>query len=127
MNRQRIRSGPFMRGSPVLPNSVSMAALRLFVIAALAAATLTSSLADETPHYVCLSKEQQRAELASGQVVKLEVALRSVQGRRSGDVIRARLCRSPKGLLYVLTVLPGDGKVTRVTIDATNGTLIGRR
>ncbi|MGP0091577.1 MAG: PepSY domain-containing protein [Xanthobacteraceae bacterium] len=104
-----------------------MAALRLFVIAGLAAATLTPSLADETPHRVCLSKDQQREEIASGQVVKLEAALRSVEGRRRGDVINARLCRGAKGLVYVLTVLAGDGKVTRVTIDATNGTLIGRR
>jgi len=104
-----------------------MAALRLFVIAALAAGTLTPSLADETSHRVCLSKDQQRVEIASGQVVKLEVALRSVEGRRSSDVINAHLCRGAKGLVYVLTVLAGDGKVTRVTIDATNGTLIGRR
>jgi uncharacterized membrane protein YkoI len=104
-----------------------MAALRLFVITALAAATLTPGLADETLHHVCLSKEQQRAEIASGQVVKLEVALRSLQGRRSGDVINARLCRGAKGLVYMLTVLAGDGKVTRVTIDATNGTPVGRR
>jgi uncharacterized membrane protein YkoI len=116
----------FMRGSPGFINSASMAAFRLFVIAALAAATLTPSLADET-HHVCLSKEQQRVEIASGQVVKLEVALRSLQGRRRGDVINARLCRGAKGLVYVLTVLAGDGKVTRVTIDATNGTLVGRR
>jgi uncharacterized membrane protein YkoI len=104
-----------------------MAALRLFVIATLAAATLTPSFGDETPPRVCLSKDQQRADIASGQVVKLEVALRSLPGRASDAVITARLCQGAKGLVYVLTVLARDGKVTRVTIDATNGTLIGRR
>lgn len=62
-----------------------MPALRRFVIAVLAAATLTPSLAHEAPHRVCLSKEQQRAEIASGEVVKLAAALRSVEGRKSGD------------------------------------------
>lgn len=105
-----------------------MAVSRLFVAAALAAATLTPSLADQMSRPVCLSKDQQRVEIASGQVVKLEVALRSVEDRRGRrDVINAHLCRGARGLVYMLTVLAGDGKVTRFTIDATNGTLIGRR
>jgi|HubBroStandDraft_6_1064221.scaffolds.fasta_scaffold401147_2 uncharacterized membrane protein YkoI len=102
-----------------------MAALRHLLIAALAAATLKPGLAEETEYHVCLSPDQQRVEIAGGHVVKLEVALRSLKGRRSGDVINARLCRGAKGLVYMLTVLAKDGKVTHVTIDATTGSVVG--
>ncbi len=42
-----------------------------------------------------------------------------------GTVVRARLCRSDDGLVYVLTVLAHDGKVARLTVDAVKGTLVG--
>jgi uncharacterized membrane protein YkoI len=44
-----------------------------------------------------------------------------------GTVVRARLCRGPAGLVYVLTILARDGKVARLTVDAVKGTLIGKR
>jgi uncharacterized membrane protein YkoI len=39
-------------------------------------------------------------------------------------VVRARLCESQNGLVYMLTVLARDGKVTRVTVDATSGSVL---
>jgi uncharacterized membrane protein YkoI len=69
----------------------------------------------------CLSKEQQRAAIASGKAVALGVALKAV---KRGEVVRARLCESSKGLVYMLTVLARDGKVTRVTVDATSGSVL---
>ena len=46
-------------------------------------------------------------------------------GRVLGDVLRAQLCQGPKGQpVYVLTLLPPDGKVTRMTIDAKSGDMI---
>src|SRR5215472_590778 len=71
----------------------------------------------------CLNKEQQRAAIASGKAVHLGVALKAV--KRRGEVVRARLCEGGKGLVYLLTVLARDGKVTRVTIDATSGSVMG--
>jgi len=71
----------------------------------------------------CLNKEQQRAAIASGKAVRLGVALKAV--KRRGEVVRARLCEGGKGLVYMLTVLARDGKVTRVTVDATSGTVLG--
>jgi uncharacterized membrane protein YkoI len=70
----------------------------------------------------CLSKEQQRAAIASGKAVKLGVALKAV--KRRGEVVGARLCEDPKGLVYMLTLLARDGKVTRVTVDATSGSVL---
>jgi uncharacterized membrane protein YkoI len=72
----------------------------------------------------CLGKEQQRAAIASGKAVRLGVALRAAHGRIPGEVVKARLCESPKGLLYMLTVLARDGKVTRLSVDAASGNVI---
>ena len=44
--------------------------------------------------------------------------------RMGGELVRARLCHEPSRLIYLLTVLARDGKVRRVTVDATNGTVI---
>ncbi len=73
----------------------------------------------------CLSKEQQRAAIAANKAVRLAVALGAARGRVAGEVVKARLCESPKGLLYVLTLLARDGKVTRISVDAASGDVVG--
>ena len=76
----------------------------------------------------CLSKAEQRAALANGHAVTLAQAIRSarlsVRGRGVREVVKARLCRTPDGLRYVLTVLARDGKVTQATVDAGSGKLV---
>ena len=56
-------------------------------------------------------------------MVPLSRAMRAVRPR--GEVVRARLCEQSGRLVYVLTVLAGDGKVARASVDAGNGTVIG--
>jgi uncharacterized membrane protein YkoI len=79
----------------------------------------------------CLSKAEQRAAISNGQAVTLATAIRSargsVRGRGAREVVRARLCRHPNGLVYVLTVLARDGKVTHTTVDATSGKVVEAR
>jgi uncharacterized membrane protein YkoI len=79
----------------------------------------------------CLSKAEQRAALSSGQTVTLAVAIRSargsVRGRGSREVVRARLCHQDKGLVYLLTMLTRDGKVTHTAVDATSGKVVDAR
>ena len=79
----------------------------------------------------CLSKAEQRLTLANGQAVTLAQAIRSarlsVRGRGVREVVKARLCRSPEGLRYMLTVLARDGKVTQATVDAGSGKLVDAR
>jgi uncharacterized membrane protein YkoI len=79
----------------------------------------------------CLTAAQQRAAIANGQAVPLATAIRAVRGtvraRGSREVVKARLCKEPKGLVYVLTVLARDGKVSRATIDAGSGKLVDAR
>jgi uncharacterized membrane protein YkoI len=79
------------------------------------------------PAHICLDQKERRNEIEAGRVVRLGVAMHAAKTRMAGTVVRARLCRGKDGLVYVLTVLPHDGKVARITIDAAKGTLVGGR
>src|SRR6202158_1433063 len=72
----------------------------------------------------CLSPEQRRAAIASRQAIPLGKALRTAKAHLGGEVVRARLCKEGQELVYVLTVLAHDGKVTLATIDGTSGAFI---
>jgi uncharacterized membrane protein YkoI len=106
-----------------------MSVLRLFSMALLmglfVASARSADAAEHAIHRNCLTKAEQRAAVADHQAVPLAHAIRLVRShRRNVDVVRARLCRTPKGLAYVLTLLARTGKVTRATIDAANGIVI---
>jgi uncharacterized membrane protein YkoI len=70
----------------------------------------------------CLTQAQRRSVSASGKVVPLARAIRAARARKT-DVVDAKLCKGPKGLVYLLTLLAQDGKVTRATVDAASGLL----
>jgi uncharacterized membrane protein YkoI len=76
----------------------------------------------------CLSKSEQRAAISTGQAVTLAQAIRSARGTVRGhgarEVVNAKLCREEMGLVYLLTVLSRDGKVTHMTVDATSGKVV---
>ena len=99
----------------------------VLVLAALAAPA--SAAAAE--HRVCLNKTEQRAAISHGQAVTLATAIRSargsVRGRGAREVVRARLCREENGLVYLLTLLTRDGKVTHTIVDATSGKVVDAR
>lgn len=69
----------------------------------------------------CLGVDERRAAVAAKKAIPLVKAVRSLRGRVRGEVVRARLCEQGKSLVYVLTVLARDGKVTRVSVDARPG------
>ncbi|MBV8790459.1 MAG: hypothetical protein JO205_09665 [Pseudolabrys sp.] len=73
----------------------------------------------------CLSKEAQREAVASRQAVPLAQAIHTIRPKNKGEVVRARLCRGADGLVYMLTLLSRSGKVTRATVDAANGNVVG--
>jgi hypothetical protein len=75
----------------------------------------------------CLSPWERRALVESGTVLRLAAAIYNVRTKVPGILVRARLCRRPEGLVYVLIVLAHDGKVTHVVVDAVKGTLVGER
>jgi uncharacterized membrane protein YkoI len=80
----------------------------------------------EFPH-ACLNQKERRMLVENSTVLRLAAALHAVRGSVQGTLVRARLCRRPEGLAYVLTVLAHDGKVTHVSVDAVKGTLVGER
>lgn len=114
----------FMPHSRAGAYQAPMSARSIMLAAALAVALGASQAAGAEGNH-CLGKEQQRVVVASGKAVRLAAALRSARGRVAGEVVKVRLCESPKGLFYMLTVLARDGKVTRVSVDAASGNLIG--
>jgi uncharacterized membrane protein YkoI len=77
--------------------------------------------------HVCLDQKERRIESESGTLIRLAAAMHAARSRMPGAVVRARLCHGSAGLVYVLTVLARDGKVARLTVDATSGTVVGER
>jgi uncharacterized membrane protein YkoI len=75
----------------------------------------------------CLSAEQRRAAIASRQAIPLGKVLRTARAQLGGEVVRARLCKEGEELVYVLTVLAHDGKVTLATVDGTSGAFLEGR
>ncbi len=85
-------------------------------------------LAADAPDRSCLNKAEQRAALAASRAIPLAQAIKSLREHgRPAEVVQARLCHRGDGLVYVLTLLARNGKVTRATIDAANGSLINGR
>ena len=77
---------------------------------------------DQKSGVPCLTPSQRRHVAAAGKVVPLSTAIRAARARKT-EVVDAKLCKSPKGLVYLLTLLAQDGKVTRVAGDAASGKL----
>jgi uncharacterized membrane protein YkoI len=83
--------------------------------------------AEAEPRTRCLTRDQQRAAIAERRAVPLAAVRKSVRARVPGEMVRARLCQEPERLIYLLTVLPRDGKVRRVIVDAKNGAVVSVR
>ena len=111
------------------PKTAAM--IRIMTLAAGLIAWSVPALAASDDDHACLSKAEQRAALSSGQTVTLAAAIRSargsVRGRGSREVVKARLCREQNGLVYLLTLLTRDGKVTHTAVDATSGKVVDLR
>ncbi len=73
----------------------------------------------------CLSPEERRAVIASRKAIPLTSAMHTVRAKVNGEVVKVRLCRQEKGLVYVLTVLSRNGKVTQARVDAADGHWLG--
>jgi uncharacterized membrane protein YkoI len=77
--------------------------------------------AEAAERKACLSQDERRAVIAAHKAVPLGRAIRVVKAKIGGDVVKARLCRQERGLVYLLTVLGQSGKVTRARVDAVDG------
>lgn len=83
--------------------------------------------ADAEPRLRCLTRDQQRTAIAERRALPLATVRKSVRSRVPGEMVRARLCQEPERLIYLLTVLPRDGKVRRVVVDAKSGAVVSVR
>ena len=90
-------------------------------------APLLAVPADAEPRMRCLTRDQQRSAITERRAVPLAAVRKSVRAKVPGEMVRARLCQEPERLIYLLTVLPRDGKVRRVIVDAKNGTVVNVR
>jgi hypothetical protein len=73
----------------------------------------------------CLSRAEQQMAVSGGRAVPLAIAIQTVHGHSRGrQVVKAQLCRETKGLVYVLTVLARDGRVTHARVEAASGGMI---
>jgi uncharacterized membrane protein YkoI len=122
MGRSSAIHGGVLKNSPMR---------RLLPIAAVFVASTVQALAAEGEPRACLGRAEQTAAISHGQAVTLAAAIRSARGSVRGhgtrEVVGARLCREERGLVYLLTLLSRDGKVTHATVDATSGKVVGAR
>ena len=96
---------------------------RMLTIAGLLALTATASLAADLQ--ACLTRAEQRLAVDSGKAVRLSAAISAVRAHGRGrQVVKAQLCHAAEKLVYVLTVLARDGKVTHARVDAATGNVI---
>jgi uncharacterized membrane protein YkoI len=102
-----------------------LAAVAAFVLLALGPDLTAPAQAEQRLR--CLSRDQQRVAIKERRAVPLATVRRALRGRVPGELVRARLCLESKRLIYLLTVLPRDGKVRRVTIEARSGAIISVR
>jgi uncharacterized membrane protein YkoI len=77
----------------------------------------------------CLSPDERRAIFETRKAVPLARAMHVVKSKLNGEVVKVRLCRDEpdtgKGLVYVLTVLSRNGKVSQARVDADDGHWLG--
>ncbi len=73
----------------------------------------------------CLSGDERRPAMRSHKLVPLAKAIRRVRAHYPGDLVAVRLCEQGKHLLYVLTLLPHNGKVVNASVDAATGAMVG--
>jgi uncharacterized membrane protein YkoI len=98
---------------------------RLIVTLVLGLSAVPAFTAD-APHRACLAKAEQHAALAANRAIPLAQAIKSLREHgHPAELVQARLCHRGETLVYVLTLLARSGKVTRATVDAANGELIG--
>ncbi len=100
---------------------------RLILMTLIGGLVAAPALAASAPHRACLSKAEQRAAVASHRALPLARVVKQRRRGHGSELVRARLCHHGEGLVYVLTLLRRNGKVSRVTVDAANGELISRR
>jgi hypothetical protein len=98
----------------------------MFPILALTAISFVTPAAEPTTPKLegCLTPHEQREAIEDRRAVQPIVALRAAG---AGEKVRALLCKSEAGLVYMITTLGPNGHVSRVIVDAMSGERVGAR
>ena len=100
----------------------------ILVYLALAALFLVSSLGLTSSAFAdgCLSPGEARAVAQSGEIVPLSRVIGQIRAAANGEILPPpQLCNIGGRYVYLVNVLTRDGQVTRLTVDASSGNIIG--
>jgi hypothetical protein len=100
----------------------------ILVYLALAALFLVSPLGLTSSAFAdgCLSPGEARAVAQSGEIVPLSRVIGQIRAAANGEILPPpQLCNIGGRYVYLVNVLTRDGQVTRLTVDASSGNIIG--
>jgi hypothetical protein len=96
-------------------------------VALLAFAPSVPVSAQTYPADSCLPRREAIAAVASGRAIPLRHIRGTAEQAARGEMINAELCSRGGQMVYVITILSSTGKVVYVSLNATNGQVIGTR
>ena len=75
----------------------------------------------------CLTPGEARAVAESGEIVPLSHVISQIRAAANGEILPPpQLCNVNGRYVYLVNVLTRDGQVTRLTVDASSGNIIGQ-
>ena len=75
----------------------------------------------------CLTPGEARAVAQSGEIVPLSRMIGQIRAAANGEILPPpQLCNIGGRYVYLVNVLTRDGQVTRLTVDASSGNIIGQ-
>jgi uncharacterized membrane protein YkoI len=74
----------------------------------------------------CLSPSEARSAAQSGQIVPLSRIIGQIRAAANGEILPPpQLCNIGGRYVYLVNVLTRGGQVTRLTVDASSGNILG--
>lgn len=99
-----------------------------FVLAAVLTALPSGAVSSQGYHADgCMPRREAIATVLDGRAIPLRHIRGTAEQAARGEMINAELCYRGGQLVYVVTVLSVTGKVVYVSLNATNGQVIGTR
>ena len=75
----------------------------------------------------CMSDRDARSAVQSGDAVSLSKMIKRIKSATGGEIVPTpKLCKQGGRLVYIVDVLTPDGKVTKLTVDAASGNILGK-
>ncbi len=103
--------------------------ISLFILAFsfMVGATLMARTAwaeEGAPATACLTPQEMRETVPNKHLTDASHLIKHVSGEHHAELVNAKLCRQGELYIYEFTLLPRDGKVVRVSVDAVTGQIL---